>query len=532
MENLKELLGYAQSTAYFLLVITVLVFVHELGHYWFAKMFGMKVDAFAVMMGGLRQKGLEIHLKKPLISSKIVSALYMTSFFAMILSAMAKQTVIQTVLLATLAFIFPFWIATRIGALYRYDLVKSYKPILFSYIGGIVLIFLGTRFQNVSPTFVAALLFGSSTIGLLFLYYKPCGASTEESESMGFGSVDIDGEATEVRYRPLWWKEHKGTEFSMLLLPLGGFAKIRGMHPKEDGSEVNIEHGFYSKSAFARFMVLFAGPLFSILLGMVLFFATFAIYGEYKPSSLPIVGNVVEGKAADIAGLQQNDKIISIDGKPVNSFFDIVSTVRDHPDKKFSFLAERDGKQFVASVIPKLGEEESFVFGPNMEITGDMKRQALIGCTASEGKFYPLSLQASAQKALVQPFDAAKGFIKLFTSPSTAKNGVSGPAGIAKATHSASESGFGQILLLAAALSVSLGFMNLLPIHPLDGGQMVIAFIEMFRRERLSMKLQASYSTIGVSLLLLLMVAVWSQDIARSSNQKEVKIKAVSKPEK
>lgn len=72
MESLLQLAGYARDALVFLLVLTVLVAVHELGHYWFARMFGMQVDAFAVMMGGLRQTDLGSRLGRRMASSWIV----------------------------------------------------------------------------------------------------------------------------------------------------------------------------------------------------------------------------------------------------------------------------------------------------------------------------------------------------------------------------------------------------------------------------------------------------------------------------
>ncbi len=521
METINQFFDAVKAGINFLLVITILVFVHELGHFWFAKMFGMKVDAFAVMMGGLRQKGLEASLEKPLISAKIVGLIYTLTAIAAVVSMNNNWVVPQTIFLGILAFIMPFWIASRIGKLYRYDLATFYKPILLSYAAGTALLFFGTRFQT-SATFFVALMFGASLIGLMFLYYKPLGVNAEESETMGFGAIEIDGAETVVRYRPLWCTERNGTEFSLLLLPLGGFAKIRGMHPKEDGSEINIEHGFYSKPAFSRFMVLFAGPLFSILLGVVLYFAGFVTYGEYRSSNQPVVGELVSGGVGEVAGFKKGDRFIAINDVPVASFYDVVSKVRNNAGQNFSFLVERNGKQLSLTAIPKLENDESPVWNQKMEPTGEMAKQGKLGIAPMRGEFHPLTISQAAQSAINEPFKAFSGLANIISHPGQAKNSVAGPAGIATATQSASQDGLRSVLLLAAGLSISLGFMNLLPIHPLDGGQMVVAFIEMFRRKRLSMKAQGSFSMVGVSLLLLLMVAVWSQDISRANKPEKV----------
>src|SRR5207237_324639 len=103
------------------------------------------------------------------------------------------------------------------------------------------------------------------------------------------------------------WMKRKGTEFTFRPVPLGGFVRIKGMQPEEDGSEIHVPNGFYSKPAWQRFAVLFAGPAFSILFGVVLLFGLFTIVGPRKVVDTPVIDNISADGPAAKAGMQPGD---------------------------------------------------------------------------------------------------------------------------------------------------------------------------------------------------------------------------------
>lgn len=516
MDSIQTLLQYALSAINFLIIITVLVFVHELGHFLFAKMFGMKVDAFAVMVGGIRKTNLEEGLPKRLVPARIVAALYLGSLLLTAFAATQNLPSLYNVGLAVVAFGFPLWIGTRMGALYRYPVGRVAKIFGIAYAASWMMLGVatkGTGFQN--PTSILLISFYASIIAILVLYYQPLTQKPDDGQ-MGFGSIQDNGETKQVRYRPIVSRMSKGgTEFSLLALPLGGFASMRGMHPQADGSEIHVEDGFYSKSPFARFMVLLAGPLFSILLGSLLFFIVFATYGELKLVDQPILKTVSRDGAAGKAGLRDGDKVVSINDRPITTFYEIVQSVRASEGKPLTIVFQRGDVTGTVQVTPSLEERESPVLGPGMTITSEVKRQFKLGA-GPPSEVHSLSLAAAATKALTAPIDYARELGSVLSSPQKAAQSVSGPAAIAKETHNASQAGAGSLLILAAILSTSLGFMNLLPVPPLDGGQMVVALAEMFRRgRRLSIETQYTITTVGTFLVVALMLLVFSQDAGR-----------------
>ncbi|MBN8691119.1 MAG: site-2 protease family protein [Armatimonadetes bacterium] len=512
MNELQQLLGYVGSGLIFMLMLAVLVFVHELGHFWAARALGMKVDAFAVMFGGIRKTDLRSSLDKPILDSRIVGALYGLAVFAALLGTSLHSAALSQVALFSLATVFPIWICLRIGRLYHLSLLASLKPLLFAY-GALVAVGLfGTKGAIFNSTnSLLQMLFIGGIIGTLFVYYTPV-IGKPESAPMGDGKVgDLD-----VQFRPIASRKDKhGTEFSLLLLPLGGFAAIKGMHPKEDGSETQIENGFYSKSPFARWLVLFAGPLFSILLGVILYATSLSIYGDEKPVNKPIIGELNDKGAAKAAGIQVGDKVVSVNGKTMTSFYDIILMTRQSGGKTLSFIIDRNGMEKKIELKPTKDTEETRVFNSDLELTEETAIQYKLGM-GPKTVMVPVSFGQAISMSASLPVEGAVGFVKTFSQPAKAKDNVAGPASIASATHQAAKEGFFRILNLAAVLSLSLGFMNLLPVPPLDGGQMVVAFIEMFRKgKRLSIDTQMKINTVGFMLVAMLMFFVFSQDAAK-----------------
>ncbi len=518
MESLNALLDLARGAVTFFLVLTVLIAVHELGHYWVAKLFGMKVDAFAVMVGGIRKTPLEATAPKKMVPASWVAAAYSATAVVAFVSANQRFLAAFEFAMLLLGCVLPVWIALRLANLYHMQPIDALRRLGACYMVGLFLLAFGTGFRGVTLINVLAVLIGASLVGLLIIYYAPLGMKIDDNDdSMGHGAIQVNNEPMHVRYRPIWHTTNKeGTEFSLLALPLGGFAKIRGMVPKEDGGEAKILGGFYTKPAFARLMTLFAGPLFSVVLGVLILFSAFAVFGVHRPTEAPVIGGTSPKGAAAQAGLKDGDRFVSIDGQPITNFYDAVAVVRDRGGKAIPIVIERAGIRLEKTVTPILDEEPTMVLGADLQPTGQFKRQGKLGI-GPEVKTNKVGPAEALQEAFAVPGRSVRSFIGLFMNADAFKANVGGPAAIASATQEASRSGFESVLLLAGQLSIAVGIMNLLPVPPLDGGQMVVAFAEMLRGgRRLSLKVQHTISTVGFMLVLTLMLFALSQDIGRN----------------
>lgn len=515
MEPLQQLAGYVQAGANFLVIITLLVAVHELGHYWIARLCGMKVDAFGVMMGGLRAADLSNLLERPLVSGRWVAAALGVSAGLAIAGGLGGQPWAMAAGMVGLGIVVPVWVVLRLQALYHLAVPKVGKTLGYATLGAIALLWFTTRFQNVTAAQVLFLVGIGAWVAVLILYYTPV-LHKDEDAPPGQGRLEIGGQTVSVPFRPLWSRKAKnGTEFSLLVLPLGGFAMIRGMHPKADGSETAIDGGFYSKPPLARLAVLFAGPLFSMLLGVVLLFGLFVIHGQDKPVNEAVIGAVTADSPAEAAGLKPGDRVTHVDGAGVTTWYDMVALVRDKPVAPISLRVLRGTERVTLSVTPKRSDTPRPVLGPDLEPTKEMRTQSQIGA-APRSKPVPMPAGEALGLAARQPAGLAIGLVTLARQPSELKENVGGLGSVVEQTHKATETGWWSVVFLAAMLSISLGVMNLLPIPPLDGGQMVVAFIELLRGgRRLSIQVQNAVSALGMVAILMLVLGLAVIDVDR-----------------
>lgn len=532
MEALSDLLHYAITAVVIMAMLTVIVIAHELGHYLFARMFGMHVNAFAIMMGGVRKTDLKEYLETPMAPAGSVWLFGAGTFLVMMAGALAGIGPLYTAGLAALGIGVPMWVMLRQGALYHVPAAQVLgtwaKSIL---VAGIVLA-IGTRFQGLDVQLIVGVAIAATLIALMFVYYIPVRAHDAVDDRQGLGQIEVPDDAlgkrkVEVRFRPVWCREGKnGTEFSLLLLPLGGFAAIKGMHPKADGSEVHIEQGFYSKPAWQRWIVLFAGPLFSVLFGLVVLVGLYTATGIVKPSNEPIVDFVSPDKGADKAGLLAGDRILEIDGQKIDTFYDLTLAVKDkwRQDKdgvrtpiSLELTYERSGEQTTVVIIPKVDDEPKQIWGPDMELLEEKAIQARIGVGYGR-KYVPLGLAAAVMEAVKSPVVMVSGLVGIVTGRIAAKESIAGPAALAGITSAAVKQGLYYVVWITALLSISLGVMNLLPVVPLDGGQMVVAFAEMLRGgRRLSLGVQTFLSNLGIGFIFLLMLSAAAIDLGRKS---------------
>ncbi|MCE9558062.1 MAG: site-2 protease family protein [Armatimonadetes bacterium] len=512
MDSIKTLLGYVQSGFFILLMLTILVAVHEFGHFWFARMLGMHVEAFAVMMGGKRQPGLESRLNVPQLPSRTVwfAALIVATTTAF--AGLEQWNVLYYLGMIVLALPIPIWVVTRIGALYHVAPEESLKSLLKTYAVGLVLLILGTKFRTPDVTIVLGVMLASGIVGILLCYYQPA-LNKSEDTPQGHAEIKIGTETVPVRYRPLLARtDRHGTEFSLLLLPLGGFASIRGMHPKEDGSEVKIDRGFYSRGALARIAVLFAGPLFSVLLGIVILATTYKMGGV--PTTIPAVESFSDRSRAGIAGVMPNDKVVELNGLAVTSIDKVIDAMHDNNGERVKLVVERKGQRLAFDILPYLNPTPEQEYTKEGLATGKEKRYYKLGI-GFKPSFRPAAWGESVQMAVAKPFEMVSGLFSVVKRPDLATENLGGVVSMAKTVNTVKEAGILPLLQIAGLISMSLGVMNLLPIHPLDGGQIVVAVLELFRGRRLSLKTQGRISGIGLMLVLALSALVLMADLGR-----------------
>lgn len=313
------------------------------------------------------------------------------------------------------------------------------------------------------------------------------------------------------------------TDFTIRPWPIGGFVRIKGMIPEEDGSETKVPGGFYSKAPWKRFIVLLAGPVFSVVTGIIILFGQTVILGKKVPSGTTLEEVIANGPA-HAAGLKAGDKITNIDGTPITSAFQVSNVIRDKDGKALPITFVRDGKELTATLTPKLESEASAVLGLDGKPTGEVRKQAKMQA-AWETIRLPVPVGEAFVDAVRVPGEMVAHLGRLVMKPKELKENVGGPISIARATSDAVKLGPAFVIWLSAMLSISVGIFNLLPIPPLDGGQMMVAVAEAIRRgKRLSIQVQGAVAAVGFALVALFFVTVMFIDVGRLVNPKETPV--------
>jgi regulator of sigma E protease len=226
------------------------------------------------------------------------------------------------------------------------------------------------------------------------------------------------------------------------------------------------------------------------------------------PQLAPQISSVGQDSPAQRAGLRPGDVVVSVAGQPVYTPEDLVEAIRTRPNQPFPVAVERDGKQFTVTITPDAVREK----GPNGQEIVVGKIQA--GIATKAVRFEPYDPITSVGLGTVRTWDmtvlTVKGLWKLVSRQIDSSN-IGGPLQIATEAGRQAKEGFGSLLLFTAVISVNLAVLNLLPVPMLDGGHLFFFVIEAVLGRPLSLKKREAAQQLGFVLLMLLMVyALWN----------------------
>lgn len=282
------------------------------------------------------------------------------------------------------------------------------------------------------------------------------------------------------------------TEYTLRILPLGGYVRMAGMEPPLDDPR-----GFNTKTVLQRMAIIFAGPLMNFITALILFILVFMSVGT--PSNANIIGQVMPGKPAAQAGLMAGDRIVKIDGTAVSSWQEVVNVIHKNPSREVAITFQRDHLLKNVKVVPE--KDQSSGMG-------------LIGILQS-------SQRQGVFSSIVLGLENTYGFTKtLLVNLGQMITGaiapeVAGPVGVVQIVGEVTRFGWASLLTLAGYLSINLGLINLFPIPALDGSRLAFLGFEALRGRPLDPAKENVIHLVGFALLMLLMVFITYQDILR-----------------
>ncbi len=255
---------------------------------------------------------------------------------------------------------------------------------------------------------------------------------------------------------------------------------------------------FGSKTVGQRALAIFAGPMMNFVLAIAILI-TFALL-QGTPVEEARIGELSPEGAAYEAGLQEGDRVLAIDGQPLDSWEDMTTVIQQHPNESIAFEVERNGQ---ALTIPVTPEERVGQFGDP---------EGFIGIAIPT----EFSLLGSIQYGFTQTYAFMTMIFEVLGMIVTGQfslDYVAGPVGIYNYTGEAAAMGIFVLMQWAAALSVNLGIINLLPIPAMDGGRLIFIGLEAVRGKPIDPQKEGLVHFIGFALLMLLMIVVTWNDI-------------------
>jgi len=312
--------------------------------------------------------------------------------------------------------------------------------------------------------------------------------------------------------------DSRGTRWRVAALPLGGYVKFHGdanaasvdsgrVDPSVDRSQTLAAQPLPSRAA-----IVLAGPVANFILAFVIFTGMFMAFGRVEHMAL--IGRVEPNSPAAAAGFKAGDLVKSIDGDKINSFEALQESTLISTGLPMNFVVERDGHDVTLTATPKIAVVDEGVFGK--------RRMGHLGLASSANpkavKMEHCGVATCAAWGAGQEWFIAKAtgayIVGIFAGRESTDQ-VSGLIGAAQMAGEMAKISMWELFSLAAWFSVSVGFMNLLPIPLLDGGHLVFYACEAVLGRPLSERMQEIGLRIGIVLVALLVVFTTSHDILR-----------------
>lgn len=443
-----------QSLLFFILALAILVVVHEFGHFWVARRCGVKVLKFSVGFG------------KPLLKKQgqdgteyILAAIPLGGFVKML--------------------------DEREGDVAPQDLDKAFnrKP-------------LRSRVAIVAAGPIANLLFAIFAYWIIFIVGIPGTRSmiddvtpdspAAQAQLMAGDEIQgIDGRDT-----PTWFAVQKALA---QIAETGGVAELTVNTSGVDLIRtMDIPKWQFDPTSQKSLLQLLGINPISIPLK-------------------PVIGTIIEGGAAEQAGIQVGDQLISADDVMLDTWSDWVMLIRANPNKALNVEVKRDQQVVTIILTPQKSSDNIGKIGAGVDVNATQVPTEL----EAKLRYSPIS---ALSQAVLETWQFSSSTVKsiggMIVGSVSSKN-IGGPISIAQFAGASAERGLISFISFLAMISISLGILNLLPIPVLDGGHLALYFVEWLKGAPLSEQVQLQGQKLGIFLLLMLMFLAFFNDLSR-----------------
>ncbi|MCP1335819.1 RIP metalloprotease RseP [Futiania mangrovi] len=312
--------------------------------------------------------------------------------------------------------------------------------------------------------------------------------------------------------------DRHGTRWKFSWLLLGGYVKFHGdMSEASTPDRNNLSRmsaaeraeSFHFKPLWQRAAIVAAGPFANFLLTIAIFAGIFMAVGQYV--SPPRVDGIAPDSAAERAGFQVGDVILSVDGSEVETFSDVQRIVMTSGGASLAFVVERSGTQERIMATPETVRSDDGFGNTVAQPRLGIQHSASSGEGARIVRYDPLTSVWMGVEETWFIVSNTLSYVGRMIAGTEATDQLGGPIRIAKMSGDVAQIGFLALLNLAAIISASIGLINLFPVPLLDGGHLLFYAFEAVRGKPLGERAQEMGFKIGLVLVLSLMVfATWN----------------------
>jgi regulator of sigma E protease len=279
------------------------------------------------------------------------------------------------------------------------------------------------------------------------------------------------------------------TILSLNWIPLGGFVRPKGEN------DPTVPGGLAASSPWVRLGVLFAGPAMNLLVGMILGIMLVYSFGEPIAEKV-LIASIAEGSPAAAAGIQPGDLVQEVNGQTVDSITRLRELIDQNLGKPVTLVLLRGDQTVIVQVTPRENPPAG---------------QGAMG-VGLENPTRPIGIGTAVQRGSVAAFENIRALVAL---PTRMMRGEASP----EETRLVGYKGMFDIyerfqspMWFFMVISMSLGFMNLLPIPALDGGRILFTLPEILIRRRIPARFENAVHLVGFALLILLLIYINVQD--------------------
>jgi len=296
-------------------------------------------------------------------------------------------------------------------------------------------------------------------------------------------------------------RKNDETEYSIRLVPLGGYVRLAGEEVEED-KNIPKNRRLQDKTVLQRFLTMFAGPGFNFIFAFLLLLIIGLIFGT--PNNKPIIAKINEGYPFHEAGILEGSTILEYNDITINNWDELSFEVQLNKEKTSTF-----------KIKDSTGNIKDYEITPTKEIR-DGEEVLVYGFEKNLNRSYGFleSIKYACEKTVSLFKTMFKTIGSLFTGGVSVSD-LSGPVGIYSLVGDQAKHGIESILYLMAFLSINVGFINLIPLPAFDGGRILFLFIEKIKGSPISPKIENTIHNIGFILLMILMLYVTFNDVLR-----------------